>query len=123
MEDSPHVSCILLTPYHENDTHDPNFTQPPPDLIDNNKEYEIETIVSHRRKGNQWQFLIKWKGYPTSDNSWENKDNLEHSEETLNEYKEHQGGIGPRKIKRGRIFFLSEVRLPSVPPRGKDIPK
>jgi hypothetical protein len=79
-----HVS--LLTPYHENDTHGPNFTKPPPDLIDDKEEYKIETIVSHRQKGNQWQSLIKWKGYPTSDNSWENEDNLEHSEETLNEY-------------------------------------
>ena len=84
-----HVS--LLTPYHENETHGPNFTRPTPDLIDNKEEYEIETIVSHRRKGNQWQFLVKWKGYPTSDNSWETEENLEHSEETLNEYKEQHG--------------------------------
>ncbi len=82
-----HVSLIIL--YHKNETHGLNFIRPPPDLIDNKEEFEIETIVSHRRKGNQWQYLIRWKCYPTSDNSWEYKDDLEHSEETLTEYKEH----------------------------------
>ncbi len=84
-----HVS--LITPYHENETHGPNFIRPPLDLIDNEEEFEIETIVSHRRKGNQWQYLIRWKGYPTSDNSREYEDDLEHSEETLTEYKECHG--------------------------------
>ena len=40
-----HVS--LITPYYENETHGPNFIKPPPDLIDNEEEFEIETIVSH----------------------------------------------------------------------------
>ena len=40
-----HVS--LITPYHENETHGPNFIRPPPDLIDNEEEFEIETIVLH----------------------------------------------------------------------------
>jgi len=83
----PVYHASLLTPYIENDTHGPSFTKPPPDLIDNQEEFEIEAIISHRRKGNQWQYLIKWKGYPTSDNSWETEDNLEHSQETLSEYK------------------------------------
>jgi hypothetical protein len=73
------MDVSLLIPYHENETHGPNFTRPP---------LKIETIISHQRKRHQWQYLIKGKGYPTSDNSWEYKTNLEHSEETLNEYKE-----------------------------------
>ncbi len=32
----------LLTPYHEMTTHGPNFTRPPPDLIDGEEEYEVE---------------------------------------------------------------------------------
>jgi len=41
----------LLTPYHETTAHGPNFTQPPPDLIDGEEEYEVERIVAHRQFG------------------------------------------------------------------------
>ncbi len=37
----------LLTPYYETTAHGPNFTRPPPDLIDGEEEYEIERIVAH----------------------------------------------------------------------------
>ena len=87
MEDSPHFSCFTSYPLsRKRKTWSKLYS--PLDLIDNEEEFEIETIVSHRRKGHQWQYLVKWKGYPTSDNSWEYEINLEHSEETLNEYKE-----------------------------------
>ena len=63
----------LLTRYQETSQHGPNFTYPPPDLIDGEPEYEVESIRGHRRFGrNQTlQYLIKWKGYPESDNTWE----------------------------------------------------
>ncbi len=32
----------LLTPYHETQAHGPNFTRPPPDLIDREDEYKVE---------------------------------------------------------------------------------
>jgi hypothetical protein len=63
-------------PYTETPSHRPNFTQPPPDLIDEEEEYKVEQICSHRTWG--WhktlQYLIKWKGYPESDNTWEDTD-------------------------------------------------
>ena len=85
----PVFHASLLTPYHENETHGPNYLRPSPDLIEGAEEFEIESIISHRRKGNQWEFLIKWKGYPSSENTWQKGDNLEHSQETLDTYKEH----------------------------------
>jgi hypothetical protein len=35
----------LLTPYKEMELHGPNFTRPPPDLIDGEPEYEVEKIL------------------------------------------------------------------------------
>src|SRR6266403_142499 len=63
----------LLNPYHETTAHGPNFTCPPPDLIEGEEEFEVERIVTHRTFGQSkcLQYLIKWKGYPESDNSWE----------------------------------------------------
>ena len=63
----------LLTPYHENKAHGPNYTRPPPDLIAGEAEYEVEGIVNHRfhRRTRTLQYLVHWKGYPDADNSWE----------------------------------------------------
>jgi hypothetical protein len=63
----------LLSPYHENDAHGPNFSRPSPDLIDGEEEYEVERIISHRLQGRSktLQYLIKWLGYPDADNTWE----------------------------------------------------
>jgi hypothetical protein len=38
----------LLTPYHETKEHGANYTQPPPELIDGEKEYEVEEIINDR---------------------------------------------------------------------------
>jgi hypothetical protein len=66
-----HTSLIMA--YTETPSHGPNFTQPPPDLIDGEAEYEVEQICSHQTWGQckTLQYLIKWKGYPKSDNTWE----------------------------------------------------
>ena len=42
-------------------------------------------------------FLVKWKGYPTSDNSWEPRENL-HADRLITEYnKKKQGQTEPKK--------------------------
>ena len=37
----------LLSSYKETEIHGPNFSKPPPDLIDAEEEYEVEQIISH----------------------------------------------------------------------------
>jgi len=39
----------LLSLYHETETHGPNFTKPPPDLVEGEEECEIEVIMSHKK--------------------------------------------------------------------------
>src|SRR5882757_6974177 len=63
----------LLTPYHETEEYGANYLQPPPELIDE---------CTNRRKK---QYLIKWIGYPASENSWVNEKDL-HSPELLADY-------------------------------------
>ena len=78
----------LLTPYHETRLHGPNFTRPPPDLIDGEEEYEVEEILQSRkfRRGHKVQYLVKWKGYPESDNQWVDWNDL-HAEEAIADFK------------------------------------
>jgi hypothetical protein len=63
----------LLSPYHETTTHGPNFSWPPPELIDSKEEYQVKCVMGHWRI--EWtkklQYLVKWLGYPDSDNTWE----------------------------------------------------
>ncbi len=77
----------LLNPYHKTEAHGPNFTHPPPDLIEGEEEYEVERIVAHRTFGRSksLQYLIKWKGYPESDNSWEPADQV-HAPDLVKHY-------------------------------------
>src|ERR1700744_5972876 len=78
----------LLTPYHETELHGPNFTRPPPDLIDGEEEYKVEEILQSRRfgRGCKVQYLVKWKGYPESENQWVDWDNL-HADEVIADFK------------------------------------
>ena len=78
----------LLTPYRETELHGPNFTRPPPDLIDGEEEYEVEEILQSRRfgRGHKVQYLVKWKGYPELENQWVDWDNL-HADEVIVDFK------------------------------------
>ncbi len=45
---------------------------PPPDLINGEEEYKVERVINSQQFGRrrQVQYLVKWKGYPNSDNQW-----------------------------------------------------
>ena len=65
--------AVLLQPYIENKTHGANFPQPSPELLEGEEVYEVESIRKHRRRGRGYQYLLKWKGYPLTDATWESE--------------------------------------------------
>jgi hypothetical protein len=78
----------LLTPYHETPIHGANYQRPSPDLVEGEEEYEVETILASRRfgRGKKLQYLVKWKGYPDSDNQWINKEDV-FTDDAIREFK------------------------------------
>jgi len=55
----------LLTPYKETPEHGLDFLEPPPEIIDDTPEWEVETILKYCTF-NRWkkkQYLVRWKGY------------------------------------------------------------
>jgi Chromo (CHRromatin Organisation MOdifier) domain len=71
-----HVS--LLTLYKETEEHGPNFAELPPELIDEQEEYEVEQVLASRLYG-RWkklQYLIRWKGYSHAHDSWASVDDV-----------------------------------------------
>ena len=93
----------LLSPYTETDAHGPNYSRPPPDLIGGEEFYEVEQIWDHRCHGcsRALQYLIKWKGSPESNNTWEPAD-LVLAPDLLKEYHKHRLLSG---IKANQIIF------------------
>ena len=78
----------LLTPYRETPTHGPNYQRPLPELIDGAEEYELEKILDSQKfgRGCKLQYLVKWKGYPDSENQWVDKDDV-FADEALRRFK------------------------------------
>ena len=78
----------LLTPYREMEFHGPNYHQPPPDLVGEEEQYKVEQVLDERIYGH-WkkkQYLVKWKGYPDSDNQWLDTKNMENTQELIAEF-------------------------------------
>ena len=81
----------LLTPYKETVFHGANYTRPPPDLINDEEEYEVERVLDSRVRGRnrRIQYLVKWVGYPDSDNQWLDADQLT-ADDAIREFKERR---------------------------------
>ena len=79
----------LLTPYRETLTHGANYQRPPPDLVDGVEEFKVEKVLDSRRqgRGRKLKYLIKWKGYPDSDNQWVNWDDAKESLDAIRDFK------------------------------------
>ena len=99
----PHQWCIhpvfhinLLTPYQEMLMHGANYQHPLPDLVDGEEEYEVKKVVDSQCFGCRrvLQYLMKWKGYPDSENQWVSRRDM-NADEAIREYEE-QTGNGPQ---------------------------
>ena len=77
----------LLTPYRETEFHGRNYERPPPDLVEGEEEYEVERVLDSRRhgRGKCLQYLVKWKGYPDSENQWVDAHDL-HAPDLISEF-------------------------------------
>eukprot|EP01113_Clastostelium_recurvatum_P034980 TRINITY_DN4817_c0_g2_i2.p1 TRINITY_DN4817_c0_g2~~TRINITY_DN4817_c0_g2_i2.p1 ORF type:complete len:896 (+),score=120.90 TRINITY_DN4817_c0_g2_i2:2313-5000(+) len=55
-------------------------------------EFEVGSILSHRTRRKKLQFLVRWKGYDASEDTWEPEVNLEeHASRVLRAYKRSKG--------------------------------
>jgi len=87
-----HVS--KLKEYIGEDESFPNRDQEPsrplPEIINEKEEYEVEAIRDHRFQ--KWrgelhkQYLVKWKGYPEWENTWQWWDDLGNAKRIVSEY-------------------------------------
>ena len=72
---------------------------PPPELVDGEEEYEVEAVLDSRwhkvgRGLQDLQYLVKWKGYNDSHNSWEPLVNLKEAKRSITAFhKKHPDAL------------------------------
>ena len=76
-----HVS--LLRPHRDNGL----GTDIPPIDVNEEVEFEVETILKHRQIRGEDQYLVRWKGSDQSEDMWLNETQLEHSAQLLEDYR------------------------------------
>jgi hypothetical protein len=76
----------LLLPYKETEAYGTPYTRPPP-VIEKEEEYEVENVLDVRRnkRSRRLEYLVHWKGYPHSDDSWVAQKDF-HAPEVLEEF-------------------------------------
>lgn len=55
-------------------------------IFDLECEYEVEYILNHRLVNGLQEYLVKWEGYPHSENTWEPEGNLENCRDLILDY-------------------------------------
>ncbi len=77
------------------------------------EEYKVKKILDSWQfgRGCKKQYLIKWKGYPNSDNEWVDKRDV-HAPQAIREF-ENQNSAKTTHISRGHT---SEYHIPSLTP-------
>jgi Chromo (CHRromatin Organisation MOdifier) domain len=95
-------NIALLMPYRETGEHGRNFPEPPPDLIEGESEYKVEQVMDVRTRGKskKFEYLLRWKGYSPTHDSWEPADNVKAPELIKEFYQCNPNAEGGGRIKR-----------------------
>jgi hypothetical protein len=115
----------LLKPYVETTQHGQNFARPPPEIIEGEEgHYEIEQILASRptRNRKSTQYLVKWKGYPDSENSWLPAKELTHAGDLLAQFHSKEGIRTLQAQREPKEGILSRVKLVTTQTQAQQSP-
>lgn len=90
-----HISKLKLYTGDEDEFPDrEQVVRPPPDIVDDEQEYEVEQIIDKRESGSRTRrkvyYRVLWKGYPRWESTWEDATTLTHAEEAIAAYEAEQ---------------------------------
>ena len=82
--------------------------------------YEVEKIVDKRTNVyGLVEYLVKWKNYPPSENTWEPKKNLKKLDYMIKEYENGMGEKYVKKMKKGSL----KNEIPDIPKKVIEMKK
>ena len=83
----PVVNISRIKPYHNRLPGQPVSTLGPSNVTeDRDEEYEVEFIVDSRYKGKRLEYLVHWKGWPDTDQTWEPVSNLGNAGDAVRDF-------------------------------------
>lgn len=96
----PVFHASLLKPYHrKNYPGRPIRDKPPPVLIDQEPEYELDKILTTRKHYQSVKYFVSWKGYDEADNSLIPLSNLANSARLVSEFhRKHPTALRPNGL-------------------------
>jgi hypothetical protein len=81
------VSLLKLVSRDASRPNRENSSRPPPDLVHNEPEFEVEVVLKLRQlRGQEREYLVKWKVYHPIEASWVNESDMEHAQEAIEEF-------------------------------------
>jgi hypothetical protein len=61
---------------------------PPPVVINDQQEYEVERILDKRTRRRRTEYLVKWAGYELYDATWEPLDSLDNAQDAVRQFEQ-----------------------------------
>jgi len=89
--------------------------------VENEEEYVVEKVLDSRRhgRGRKLQYLVKWEGYPDSDNQWVNREDI-FADQAIRDFKRANPGRETH-IKGGTTTGSTNHRLMTSSPTPSHI--
>ncbi|KAI8929738.1 hypothetical protein BC831DRAFT_259471 [Entophlyctis helioformis] len=83
------------------------------------EEYEVERILDHRKRRGKTEYLVKWKDYPDSENSWAWEDDMQAPEIIAAYLKSRKQTPKRPLVESARLSNASSARLSTGSKAGK----
>src|ERR1700722_7155636 len=79
-----HIS--LSSRYQKDEIPERKLVPPPPVEVEGIEQFDVEEILDSRIHRGKLQYLVKWKGYLSNENSWEPTINLKNAPQMIQNF-------------------------------------